>query len=273
MDYNKARKFSNLSQQEELDLLDKAKLGDSESLDHVLRLSEPTVISIAKSFSKNGIKDDLIQEGRIGILESIDGFEPTLGYRFNTYSPWWIKKNIFKFLTSHHEIYIPTQKRHLVNKINGITESYITQNGAPPNKQYIADKLNETQDKKEYTSLYVKELEEIYNNSIVQSMHDPLNSESEDQHEIYLSDGKGEEGLENSIYSSLKEKVEDTIKELPFKDETPAILEKSLLDNQDLREIASDLEITLEQVRNKHSKGMRALKSYLTKKYPLEDLK
>jgi len=50
------------------------------------------------------IREELIQEGMIGLLSAIEGFDHTLGFKFSTYGTWWIKQAINNYLINVNPI-------------------------------------------------------------------------------------------------------------------------------------------------------------------------
>lgn len=80
---------------EEVNMASRARAGEFAArqamIEHNLRL----VISIAKGYLGRGVPmDDLIEEGNLGLMHSIDKFEPERGFRFSTYATWWIRQAV-----------------------------------------------------------------------------------------------------------------------------------------------------------------------------------
>jgi RNA polymerase primary sigma factor len=63
-------------------------------------------------------REDLLQEGIIGLLSAIDGYKPELGFRFSTYASWWIRQAVNAYLqTMSPVIHIPSHVRTAQNKV------------------------------------------------------------------------------------------------------------------------------------------------------------
>lgn len=63
-------------------------------------------------------REDLLQEGCMGLMNAIDGFDVTKGFKFSTYATWWIRQAINNYLASATPIiHIPTHIRTAQNKL------------------------------------------------------------------------------------------------------------------------------------------------------------
>ncbi len=92
---------------------------DPESRERMVRSNLRLVVNIAKHYSNRGLTlPDLIEEGNIGLLKAVEGFDPEMGCRFSTYASWWIKQAIKRALiNSVQPIHIPAYMVEMMGKL------------------------------------------------------------------------------------------------------------------------------------------------------------
>ncbi|HAM35616.1 MAG TPA: hypothetical protein DEB40_03525 [Elusimicrobia bacterium] len=89
------QKLALVDREELHQLWKKAKRGDRPSKQRIMEANLRLVVPIAKKYHRQGIDFmDLIEEGNLGLMHSIDKFEPKKGYRFSTYASYWIEQSI-----------------------------------------------------------------------------------------------------------------------------------------------------------------------------------
>ncbi len=89
------------------------------------------VAHIAGKYAKNGNRQsylDVCQEGNIGLINAVERFDYTKGYRLNTYASWWIRQSIQKGRSNWDAsiaVHIPPDPRRLMVRITRIYEDHI----------------------------------------------------------------------------------------------------------------------------------------------------
>src|SRR4249920_2425883 len=92
--------------------------GDVKARDRMVRANLRLVVNIARGYTGKGLGlQDLIEEGNLGLLRAVEGFDPAMGTRFSTYASYWIKQSIKRALiNSAKTIRIPAYMVELLSK-------------------------------------------------------------------------------------------------------------------------------------------------------------
>lgn len=90
-----------LTRDEERRLLARARAGDLEARNQLVLHALPLVIRLSRRYRRGSARlEDLIQEGSLGLLRAVEGFDPRRGTRFSSYALWWVRAFLGKHVTS-----------------------------------------------------------------------------------------------------------------------------------------------------------------------------
>jgi len=133
-----------LSAQEEKDLSNRISEGDTAARDRMVRANLRLVVNIARGYTGKGLPlPDLIEEGNLGLLRAVEGFDPDMNTRFSTYASYWIKQSIKRALVnSAKTIRIPAYMVELLTKWRRATAKLQDEFGRAPTAEEIARELD-----------------------------------------------------------------------------------------------------------------------------------
>ncbi len=129
-----------LSANDEQELAMAIGLGDTAARDRMVRANLRLVVNIARGYTGKGLGlQDLIEEGNLGLLRAVEGFDPAMGTRFSTYASYWIKQSIKRALINTAKtIRIPAYMVELLSKWRRATARLTEELGRTPTPEEIA---------------------------------------------------------------------------------------------------------------------------------------
>jgi len=133
-----------ISHEEEVQLITRIKKGDKSAHDRLVKGNLRFVVSVAKQYQGQGLPlSDLINEGNIGLIKSVDRFDVTRGFKFISFAVWWIRQSILQAITLNARmIRLPLNKVFLNNQIRSAGVILEQKLGRNPSVEEIAEELN-----------------------------------------------------------------------------------------------------------------------------------
>src|SRR5436190_12014421 len=129
-----------LSAAQEKELAYRIETGDAEARDQMVRANLRLVVNIARGYAGKGLGlQDLIEEGNLGLLRAVEGFDPSMNTRFSTYASYWIKQSIKRaIINTAKTIRLPAYMVELMAKWRRATSKLNDELGRAPTQEEIA---------------------------------------------------------------------------------------------------------------------------------------
>lgn len=127
-------------------LMEKIKQGDDFARDEFIFYNMRLVLSIVQRFSATkDNSDDIFQVGIIGLIKSIDNFDPSLGVRFSTYAVPMIIGEIRKYLRDSNSIKVTRSTRDIAYKALQAKEKILRETNKEATVKEIANEIGLTE--------------------------------------------------------------------------------------------------------------------------------
>jgi RNA polymerase primary sigma factor len=132
-----------LSALEERELAARVALGDPYAREHMVKANLRLVVNIARGYIGRGLcLEDLIEEGNLGLMRAVEGFDGMMDTRFSTYASYWIKQSIRRaVMNTGKPIRLPAYMVSLLAKWKRVTNGLTERLGRPPTPEEVGKVL------------------------------------------------------------------------------------------------------------------------------------
>ena len=240
-----------LKEAEKEALFVRIKQGDSEARETYIKGNLRLVLSVIKRFSGNHENmDDLFQIGCIGLIKSIDNFDPTMNVKFSTYAVPMIIGEIRRYLRDNNSIRVSRSLRDTAYKAIHAKEVLSKNSFKEPTLQEIAAESG------------VAAEDILYALDAIQSpvsLYDPVYTDGGDT--LYVMDQ----------ISDKKNKEENWVEKLSLSDAMNRLSEREnfiinlrFFEGKTQMEVADEIHISQAQVSRLEKSALKTIRQYLT---------
>jgi RNA polymerase primary sigma factor len=212
------------------------------------------VVSIAKKYRNRGMSFlDLIQEGNTGLMRAVDKYEYRRGFKFSTYATWWIRQAITRAIADQaRTIRIPVHMIDVLSKLQQTAKRLQHELGRLPSHEETAHAAGISLEE----SLHVLDI-----GRTPVSLDRPIGEGDDCSFGEFVEDSHADNPLKLANNNILREKIEELLKTLTYREREIIRLRYGLADGYcyTLEEVGRIFKVTRERVRQIEAKAVAKL--------------
>ncbi len=213
------------------------------------------VISIAKKYTNRGMSFlDLIQEGNMGLMKAVEKFEYRRGYKFSTYSTWWIRQAVTRAIADQaRTIRIPVHMIEIINKLMRSQKKLQQELGREALPEEIADDMQMPVSR-------IRGILKMAQQPV--SLQTPVGDGDEASFCDFIEDKAASNPMDMTSFNLLKDRLGDVLCSLNERERQVLELRFGIGDGnaRTLEEVGQQFRVTRERIRQIEAKALRKMR-------------